>query len=259
MSHKLIASDLRLKEEVGSFCRARSFSAREQDIILLLINGFASSEDIARRLKVSVSTVKNHLHSIFKKSKTKSKAELLAEFISENWNVASPTAKRRAGETLSIMVCDDDADFHDLVVQAMKKTGNIPAKIVFSHHGAELLEQLSKAQSSQKHLPDLILLDLNMPMMDGIETLQALKANDDYKDIPVITITNSDSEEDVKKSYSFGGYSYFVKPSSFYDLVEMMATITTYWSGNLGLGTTQKTPANEAQLVDSREQIAGNR
>lgn len=240
MGQKLIASDLRLKNEVESFCKSRTLSAREQDIILLLVNGFASSEDIARRLKVSVSTVKNHLHSIFQKSETKSKAELLAEFIGENWNAASAKPARGSAETLSIMVCDDDPNFHDLVVQAMKKSGTAPANISFSKHGGELMEQLTKREASKDHLPDLILLDLVMPMMDGIETLQALKSNDAYKNIPVITITSSDNEEDIKKSYSFGGYSYFVKPSSFYDLVEMMATITTYWSGNLGLGTTHK-------------------
>jgi DNA-binding NarL/FixJ family response regulator len=239
MGQKLIASDLRLKEEVETFCKSRSLSAREQDIILLLVNGFASSEDIARRLKVSVSTVKNHLHSIFQKSETKSKAELLAEFIGENWTAAS-AKPRRGGEALSITVCDDDTNFHDLVVQAMKKAGTPPADISFAKHGGELLDLLKKKRAGSEQLPDLILLDLTMPMMDGIETLQALKSDDAYKGIPVITITNSDNEEDIKKSYSCGGYSYFVKPSSFFDLVEMMATITTYWAGNLGLGTQHK-------------------
>lgn len=223
--------DLRLKSEVELFCRNRSLSAREQDIILLLVNGFSSAEDIARRLRVSISTVKNHLHSIFQKTEAKSKAELLAEFIKTNW-ANSPDAKALGKKCkINILVADDDGGFHDLLMQAQKKSVGAPAQYKFCYNGQELINVLESLNKRQEEYPDLILLDLYMPVISGFDALKAIKNNEKLRRIPVIAITNSDSEDDVRKVYETGAHSYFVKPGNFSELVDMVETITTYWSG----------------------------
>jgi DNA-binding NarL/FixJ family response regulator len=240
MGQKLNADDLLLKVEVENFCRANHLSAREQDIILLLVNGFGSSEEIARRLKVSVSTVKNHLHSIFQKSETTSKAELLASFIAHN--AGSRDQAREANESpLKILIADDDQNFQELIARAIKKLGVSLANVSFVSNGEELMERLeqSAVDETTNPLPDLIVLDLIMPKMDGLKALELIKSNAKMSHIPVVTLTNSDDEETVNKAYSLGGHSYFLKPQTFKDLVDMVAVITTYWSGTVAAGSAQ--------------------
>jgi len=82
---------------------------------------------------------------------------------------------------------------------------------------------------TQKPRPDLILLDLNLPRMDGREVLQAVKADDDLKTIPVVVLTSSRDEEDVMKSYGLHANCYVTKPIEFDKLVEVVRSINQFW------------------------------
>jgi two-component system response regulator len=77
--------------------------------------------------------------------------------------------------------------------------------------------------------PDLILLDLNLPMMDGREVLQKIKADDDLRAIPVVVLTSSDAEEDILKSYKLNANCYITKPVEFDKFVKVVRSIREFW------------------------------
>lgn len=96
--------------------------------------------------------------------------------------------------------------------------------------GAEALQMLEKQGRFNKiPKPDLILLDLNLPKIDGREVLEKIKSNITLKDIPVIVLSGSDAESDITKSYDLHANSYIVKPDNFDDLVEIIASIENFW------------------------------
>lgn len=84
----------------------------------------------------------------------------------------------------------------------------------------------------------MILLDLNMPRMDGREALEAIKANPNLKGIPVVILTTSKQEEDMVKGYNLGAASYITKPVTFDGLVDLMKTLGKYWVEFVELPTT---------------------
>src|SRR5205085_8779494 len=79
--------------------------------------------------------------------------------------------------------------------------------------------------------PGLILLDLNMPRMDGREALREIKADPDLRSIPVVVLTTSKAEEDILRTYDLGANSYITKPVSFDGLIEVMGSLGGYWLG----------------------------
>ena len=80
-----------------------------------------------------------------------------------------------------------------------------------------------------KHLPDLILLDLNMPRKDGREALKEIKADPGLRRIPVVILTTSKEEADILKTYDLGANSFIKKPVTFESLVEVVRTLAKYW------------------------------
>jgi len=90
--------------------------------------------------------------------------------------------------------------------------------------GEELIDFLKTHEA-----PDLVLLDLNMPRKNGFEVLAEMKKDKTLRGIPVVVISTSSSEEDVKKAYAKGASSYFTKPSSFAEFKDMMRQLSLYW------------------------------
>ena len=87
----------------------------------------------------------------------------------------------------------------------------------------------------QSPRPNLILLDLNMPKMDGRQALAHIKADADLKNIPVVIFTTSKAKEDILKTYNLGANSFICKPVEFKEMVEIAREITTYWFGTVAL------------------------
>jgi CheY-like chemotaxis protein len=125
-----------------------------------------------------------------------------------------------------ILLVDDDSEDCELIELAMRKNGiNNPIDIY--HNGEELLKYLNDNSSSNN--PSLILLDLNMPKVNGFETLFQLKKNPRFGHIPVIVLTTSSSEEDVLSSYDLGACSFITKPSTVAELREIMGALKSFW------------------------------
>jgi len=128
-----------------------------------------------------------------------------------------------------ILIAEDDADDRLMINEAFMEN-NMPAGIVFFENGAELIDYLyGSDESAERTLPDLILLDLNMPKMDGKTVLYKLKLHSLYKDIPVIILTTSRSKEEEINVLGMGASGFFTKPSSFTELVDITASIASRW------------------------------
>lgn len=113
-----------------------------------------------------------------------------------------------------ILVAEDDEDDQELIQLAFRKvTSDHDFKIV--NNGQEAVETLSK----QRNLPCLIILDLNMPLLNGIQTLQALTVDPRFAHIPKVILTTSDNEDNKKNSYSNGAVDYFIKPNTMKEFV----------------------------------------
>ncbi len=132
-------------------------------------------------------------------------------------------------KTKLILIAEDDADDRLMINEAFMEN-NMPAGIVFFENGAELLEYLySFEEGLERTLPDLILLDLNMPKMDGKTVLSKLKLHKSYKEIPVIILTTSRSKEEETSVLGMGASGFYTKPSSFTELVNITASIASRW------------------------------
>ena len=129
-------------------------------------------------------------------------------------------------------MADDDEDDRLLAQDALAES-RVLNELYFVEDGVELLEYLERKgkfkDKSVSPRPGLILLDLNMPRMDGREALQAIKANPNLKGIPVVILTTSKQEEDMVKGYNLGAASYITKPVTFDGLVDLMKTLGKYW------------------------------
>jgi two-component system, response regulator len=149
------------------------------------------------------------------------------------------TAARRR---CAILVADDDEGDRYLIQKAMEDSG-VDGDVQFLEDGQKLVDRLTAqvaTQSGTANLPCLILLDLNMPRMDGREVLKVLKSHPDLKGIPVVVMTNSKRPEDVESTYKDGANSFFTKPLNYSGLVSLMSLIKTYWL------QTARLPAREA-------------
>ena len=126
-----------------------------------------------------------------------------------------------------LVVAEDDLDDQLLIRAALVDNGMSVSDIIFVNDGDELLQILPSLQPC----PVVIMLDLNMPKMDGREALQEIKKNDRFKHIPVIIFTTSSADEDVKMTYESGGNTFFTKPALYEELVEVTGLILSYWFG----------------------------
>ena len=126
---------------------------------------------------------------------------------------------------VSILVADDDADDRMMISDALKES-RLSNPIDFVENGEELMSYLNHEHRPK---PGLILLDLNMPKMDGREALKEIKENPRLKRIPVVVLTTSKAEEDIYRTYNLGVNSFITKPVTFESLVKIIKEIGRYW------------------------------
>jgi len=124
-----------------------------------------------------------------------------------------------------ILLVEDNEDDELLTLRALKKN-NILNEVVVAHDGVEALDRLFAPGAL---LPQVILLDLNLPRMGGLEVLRAVRADERTKLLPVVMLTSSKEEEDVARSYALGANAYVRKPVEFAEFSEAVKTLGLFW------------------------------
>jgi DNA-binding response OmpR family regulator len=128
-----------------------------------------------------------------------------------------------------ILLVEDDPDHEALTKRALKQS-NVANEVIVAHDGEQALKLLfDPSPSGLQALPQVVLLDLKMPKVDGLEVLRAIRASDRTKMLPVVILTSSDEESDLVRSYSLGVNSYIRKPVSFTAFAEAARQLGMYW------------------------------
>ncbi len=133
---------------------------------------------------------------------------------------------------IRILVADDDSDDRMLIGDAFEEAC-LKNPVHFVEDGIELLEYLKRegkyADVEGEYLPGIILLDLNMPRMDGRTALKEIRADPALRKIPIVVLTTSKSEEDILRTYDLGVNSFITKPVTFDGLVQVVQVLNQYW------------------------------
>ena len=137
--------------------------------------------------------------------------------------------------SISILMAEDDVDDQVLISDAFLESG-VDIAPQFVDDGVELMRHLGAIlEDRNRRLPDLVLLDLNMPRMDGREALRAIREHAGLRHLPVIVLTTSRSERDILISYQLGANSYVTKPSRYEDLIAVLHSLERFWAGTAQL------------------------
>ena len=132
----------------------------------------------------------------------------------------------------AILLVEDNPDDEALTLRALK-TNNIHNDVVVARDGAQALDYLlgtgAYAGRNIRELPAVILLDLKLPKIDGLEVLRRVRADEHMKLLPVVILTSSKEEQDIISGYRFGCNSYVRKPVNFDEFVQAARQLGLYW------------------------------
>lgn len=135
-------------------------------------------------------------------------------------------------EKFTILMANDDENARFLVEEALREV-RAPVRSKSVDNGEQVLDYLYRrgqyADPNNWHRPDLILLDLNMPRLDGRETITLIKSDPKLQQIPIVILTTSHRSEDISLCYQLGASSFISKPVTFEGLVKVMNTLCEYW------------------------------
>lgn len=135
-------------------------------------------------------------------------------------------------ELKTILLVEDNPQDVELTIEALREN-NLANQVVAASDGVEAMEYLNyegKFKNREKGNPTVILLDIKMPRMDGIEVLEAIRSNEKLKTIPIVMLTSSREEPDLKKCYALGVNAYVVKPVDFKDFMTAVKQIGIFWA-----------------------------
>ncbi len=127
-----------------------------------------------------------------------------------------------------ILLVEDNPDDEALTLRALKKN-NIMNQVVVARDGEAALNYLLGSDSANNLPPQVILLDLKLPKIDGLEVLKRIRANERTKLLPVIVLTSSREEQDLLNSYDYGANSYIRKPVDFTQFIAAVQQLGLYW------------------------------
>jgi CheY-like chemotaxis protein len=138
----------------------------------------------------------------------------------------------KQGTPITILMADDDEEDRMLTKEAFEEV-KLANDLRFVKDGEELMDYLyqkgSYSNPGNAPRPGLILLDLNMPKKDGREALKEIKGDPKFRQIPIVVLTTSKSEEDIYRTYDLGVNSFITKPVSFISLVAIVKALSEYW------------------------------
>ena len=127
-----------------------------------------------------------------------------------------------------ILLVEDNPDDEALTIMALRRS-KVANDIVVTRSGVEAVEWLDRAAAESRPLPTIILLDLKLPKLDGLEVLRRIRASESTRLIPVIVLTTSNEDRDILQSYSLGANSYVRKPVDFDQFVDAVRQLGLYW------------------------------
>ncbi len=140
--------------------------------------------------------------------------------------------RKRKGEPARILLVEDDPGDQELIRWAAQENA-LEASLHIVSDGEEAMDYLlrrgSYADPADSPRPDLILLDLNMPKLDGKQVLKQIRAHAELRRIPVVVLTTSDQEQDIVSSYDLGCSSFITKPAETHELVRCVGGLASYW------------------------------
>jgi CheY-like chemotaxis protein len=131
-----------------------------------------------------------------------------------------------------ILLVEDDENDVELILMALEDH-NLVNEVVVTRDGVEALDYLYQREQFEKRpdgSPAVILLDLKMPKVDGLDVLRQVKSDPDLKRIPIVILTSSREERDLIESYNLGTNAYVVKPVSFHDFVDVVKQLGLFWA-----------------------------
>jgi CheY-like chemotaxis protein len=134
--------------------------------------------------------------------------------------------------SMAILLVEDNPDHEELIRRALDER-NAPITLRVARHGEDALDYLFRrgawAEEARSPRPKLVLLDLRLPRVDGIQVLGIIKSTPALRDIPVVILTTSDSEQDMARAYARHANSYLVKPVDHQRFSDLVASIESYW------------------------------
>jgi two-component system response regulator len=135
-------------------------------------------------------------------------------------------------KVVEILLIDDNMNDAELMIRALKKN-NMSSKLIHLKDGVEALDFVfckgSFAERNFNNRPKVIFLDLKMPRIDGLEVLERIKKDEQTKSIPIVILTSSKQDQDMRKCYDLGASSYIVKPVEFDNFSKAVAELGFYW------------------------------
>jgi CheY-like chemotaxis protein len=135
-------------------------------------------------------------------------------------------------ELKTILLVEDNSKDVELTLEALTQH-NLANRVTVARDGVEAIEYLrceGEFKSRQPGNPAVILLDIKMPRMDGIEVLRAIRSDKKMKNLPVVMLTSSREEPDLRESYELGANAYIVKPVNFKDFIEAVKLVGIFWA-----------------------------
>ena len=127
-----------------------------------------------------------------------------------------------------ILLVEDNPDDEELTLRALRHH-QMAENVVVARDGVEALDFLLSKDTDVNTLPNVVLLDLNLPRVNGHEVLKAMRADERTRSLPVVVLTSSNEESDVQRSYNSGANSYIRKPVDYRQFVDAVETIGNYW------------------------------
>lgn len=135
-------------------------------------------------------------------------------------------------ELKTILLAEDNPNDVELTIEALTEH-NLANNVAVVNDGVEVMEYLryeGNYKERKKGMPAVLLLDIKMPRMDGIEVLRSIRSDDHFKMLPVVMLTSSREEPDLEKCYELGVNAYVVKPVNFKDFIDAVQHIGIFWA-----------------------------
>lgn len=128
---------------------------------------------------------------------------------------------------MDILLVEDNPSYVELTLRGLREITGADLRVTVANSGAQALQILHEAGAHER--PRLVILDINMPGMNGHEVLRRVRENPDTRYLPVVMLTSSKLPADIAESYRLGAYGYVMRPLNFESYIKMLADVIAYW------------------------------